>query len=66
MSRTDYHDEKNMEISIKKPGKIESDNKKDNSKRNNEPTITKGKERNIRYNHLDMGLYTVTITADNM
>jgi hypothetical protein len=64
MSKTDYHNE-NMKISIKKPGKIESNNKKDNSTRKSEPTITKGKERNIRYNHLDMEPCTVTVTSDN-
>jgi hypothetical protein len=33
--------------------------------RNSEPTITNGKEQNIRYNHLDMKPCTVTVTSDN-
>lgn len=61
----DYHNENNMEISIKKTGKIGRNNKKDNSTRNREPTITKAKQRNIRYNHLDMEPCIVTVTYDN-
>jgi hypothetical protein len=40
----DYNNENSMEMVTGKPGKIESNDKRYNSKRNSAPTITKGKE----------------------
>jgi hypothetical protein len=47
MSKMDY-DNENVEISSGKSGKIRNSDKMENSKKNIDPTITKGEERNVR------------------
>jgi hypothetical protein len=54
-----------MEISTDKIDNIALSANKDKPNNNRETTIMKGKEKNIRYDHLDMAPYEVAVTANN-